>query len=843
MTIEGVREVICWQNFGGCALKLPCSMFLFTLMLGLSGCAGFDLGVPGYGEERASPTMTKKNKAFLDAVKELERIEEANAAGIKEKVSPETCLALRNHITPRIHSIGLSKILTFEPPPSGKETDDEIGLEIAIEGRDLFYKDCLQVFYKVGGTINADIPRDVKPFPGPVGSGVFTIGLRNRYLRKIRTGDHIDVIVTVNVSPKFEPRPECRTVTYAHRRFTLYTVGDYRDLVQKAQVPANDIRAFPLPKREAEILFGPVVAENFFAVRLSIRNTTNDDKLISTGMIVASGRVLVEPKAREGCEDRPAPSFTIPVELVPQSLEQIYTMVADEEVNQTRSIVFRGLQFAGALAAATAGAYSGSEDLVTGIGLFTGVFIPELGRLWTDRWPGYQRNVVGFSMPDLFKVPKGTVAGHKYVFFSKKKLEAIISDQQYFGAFTDDQPEQPNVAVAQVRFDSLDIPFENVFAVQAVTLERQVANLKADLPRIVERIERIEQFWGKTTGSLLFGTLRSEDLEDAIKSLDTKKAEVAKKPPSEKFGEDRQAALKALRALAKAAKKGRVAIEVFVATLPEEGDLDTTQTTKVNDDIVTPLTELLQPNRELDKAEKAVATFAEKDTDIYSADAALLENRVASLNARREQLKESQRELATALTAKARAAVKESLATLRGRLEGLEKAATDARTQTTAARAAVDVLAGQIRIIVATANSLRRPAIADALINDSGHGLTALRDYERDLRDMFKDITAGRDIAGQREKVIAVRAEIETAIQKLEFYAAGADLFRGGNGSEILKLLKDLDDKLGKELGEREKLDALIGNLNLRVIQVLRRHHEGLSIVPELGDGQSETTS
>src|SRR5262249_29033136 len=161
----------------------------------------------------------------------------------------------------------------------------------------------------------------------------------------------------------------------------------------------QDMMAFPLPDHEIDSMFGPYVRNRYFVVRLSIRNTTADAKLISTGMIRAEGRAIVEPENNE------QPSYTVPVSIAPQSLDQIYTILDDEGVEMPRAWTFRSLEFIGALGSAWNAAFSNSLRVSKNLGLLTGVFIPEAQKLSPDRWPGYKRNIVQFAMPDLIKVP------------------------------------------------------------------------------------------------------------------------------------------------------------------------------------------------------------------------------------------------------------------------------------------------------------------------------------------------------------------------------------------------------------------------------------------------------
>ena len=78
------------------------------------------------------------------------------------------------------------------------------------------------------------------------------------------------------------------------RDFTFYKVEDYRDRFVDRRIRPDDISAFPLPRDEVVDLFGHYVAGNYFVVRLSVRNTEAEEKIINSGMIRVSGRAMVE---------------------------------------------------------------------------------------------------------------------------------------------------------------------------------------------------------------------------------------------------------------------------------------------------------------------------------------------------------------------------------------------------------------------------------------------------------------------------------------------------------------------------------------------------------------------
>ena len=250
------------------------------------------------------------------------------------------------------------------------------------------------------------------------------------------------------------------------RDFTFYKVEDYRDRFVDRRIRPDDISAFPLPRDEMVDLFGHYVAGNYFVVRLSVRNTEAEEKIINSGMIRVSGRAMVEFEIGE--EDpvektKPNPSrwsprqtrtsnqqtrtskemepkkknrlfrYTIPIEVTPHSKEQIYTIVDDTEVESRRSVFFSGMEFFGALATGYNSAFIDSKNTAKAVGLFTGIYIPEYKKLYANRYPDYKRNIVNYAMDDLTKVPANGITTHKFLFFPRSKIESVITDPNSYG--------------------------------------------------------------------------------------------------------------------------------------------------------------------------------------------------------------------------------------------------------------------------------------------------------------------------------------------------------------------------------------------------------------------------
>ena len=400
-----------------------------------------------------------------------------------------------------IHAIGIQSILTFQ---QGEQ------LRIPIEGKGLQDNDvCMTAEITGTAPVQAEDWGFDQGLDKTNRSDLAALYLTPGYVKRLKSGDQITVhlfiarqstltngfttnIVTTTTSTKgavtttilTKPVPTTtlsnNTTAFATRTFTVYEADYYRTHVATTMVPIYDIQAFPLPFQEAKFLFGPLVANSYFVVKLSVRNTQGEDKLINSGMIVASGRAIVKADGD---------IFTLPIRVVPQSASHLYTILDDQEPYQWRAQFFRGLEFAGAIASATSVAFGGSPDLVKGIALGTGVLIPESKKLWTDPWPGYKRNIVSFSMPDLLKVPKGSVSGHKYLFFPRKDIEAIISDPTLFTSFLylekhfdfGNDLQAPPVKVISLAFDSLEIPFEQVVSAGDLDIFARLSKISQDI--------------------------------------------------------------------------------------------------------------------------------------------------------------------------------------------------------------------------------------------------------------------------------------------------------------------------------------------------------------------------
>jgi hypothetical protein len=299
-------------------------------------------------------------------------------------------------------------------------------------------------------------------------------------------------------------------VASSSRHFVLFSADDYRQRFLGSTVPLNEIRAFPLPDDQVRKLFGPVVADEFFVVAISISNYSEVDRLIDTGMIKASGRALICPP--EGSSlITPVFNYSVPIEMVPQSTEQVYTLVSDTKPHQTREWFFRSLEFVGALATAAATGFQANLDLVKSIGLFSGVAVPGAKALWPDDVPGYMRNIIAFGMPDLVKINGKSTVGHRVLFFSKEKLQLMVSDPLQFQYRPGKGLEHPQQYVVQLAFENLMVSFDNITSPTKGTVEERMASIRQELNALIAEERQVAGAWTGNTGDAYARQLRWED--------------------------------------------------------------------------------------------------------------------------------------------------------------------------------------------------------------------------------------------------------------------------------------------------------------------------------------------
>ena len=311
-----------------------------------------------------------------------------------------------------------------------------------------------------------------------------------------------------------------RSVSTASRTFTFYYFKKYRDEYHAKRVLPSNLMAFPEPEDEAIKLFGKRIADHYFVVRLSVRNTETEDRLISSGMIRAKGRAIVDSANISGDE-----KFTVPVEVSPHSLQQVYAVLTDTSHKTLRSFTFRTLELAGTVASAYTLTFGAVETTKDAIQLATGIGVPAFGKFWTDRQPGYQRNLVNFGMEDLVKVPKGGVTAHKFLFFPKDAIEGMIIDFHSYGNLVrvdsifegesfsrkSRKFKQPDARVAYLIFDNLEIPFENVFQAEPSDPRQRVFELKLGVEDQLQRRLDVQSNWVGKSGSAPFLDIVSYD--------------------------------------------------------------------------------------------------------------------------------------------------------------------------------------------------------------------------------------------------------------------------------------------------------------------------------------------
>jgi hypothetical protein len=321
--------------------------------------------------------------------------------------------------------------------------------------------------------------------------------------------------LAVNATNPIAHSLAARRLSSDSRTFILFTPNDYRTEVLANQIEIQNITAFPLPETETRKLFGDFVASKFYAVRLTLLNPTKNDQIVSLGLIKAYGRALVEP-APASQKTR----YTIPIEVAPQSQQQVYTMVQspkgaindfDEpgELNDDQAIrdwSFGALELVGAMATAYGTGFGASEDYIKAVALATGAGIPGLDKFWTDKRPFNLLNIVNFAMPDLVKIPRGGSLDGKYLFFSKGKLQAILQDSQLYELESGQDPASAGYSpfknsryyarVICLEFDTMQIPFENTTETSGTTnLASQVELLKTIAKSTLADYQKIRGNW------------------------------------------------------------------------------------------------------------------------------------------------------------------------------------------------------------------------------------------------------------------------------------------------------------------------------------------------------------
>lgn len=324
----------------------------------------------------------------------------------------------------------------------------------------------------------------------------------------------------------FVNEPQGTLLASEARTFVLFTPQDYRTLVLARQIEIQNITAFPLPEKEAVKLFGKFVGQNFYALRLTLTNPSDKDQIVSLGMIKAYGRALVATDASVG------PPFTKPIDVAPQSQQQVYTMVQNGKSDLPREWIFRSLDLAGALATAIGPAFGASQDYIKAVAIATGTGLPGLKTLWVDKVPFHLQNIVNFAMPDLVKVPKGGSVDGKYLFFSKDRLQGVLQDPLLRYKEKHLKPGKAfdfSASVVSLSFDTLQIPFENITSSAEGALADKVADLKSRAGMTANLYTVIRSEWSATGGSI--GGLTAPDfnklqgaLTSAITSADALKS-------------------------------------------------------------------------------------------------------------------------------------------------------------------------------------------------------------------------------------------------------------------------------------------------------------------------------
>ncbi len=529
-----------------------------------------------FGVARTPPGATVKTVADGQRtnLKRFKELNDAEAAPLITAALPlylarqAECSAKR----PSIHSVGWSSTFTFESAQSARPAKaGQRAVRIPVEGFDLD-PPCTSINVTIEGTVPLSRNSGADFFltkPSEDQKDGLNIILQEPFIDRLHSGDK--VAIKVMASNKFMPpvasdaagkQDRYRLKSVVRRVFVAYEAEAYRREVLRSRISPDDINAFPLPENDAKALFGPLIASSYFVVRVSVRNTRNEAKVISTGMIRATGTAMIDAKVDAG------PMFSVPISVVPHSLQQIYTVLTDEESDQPRHITFRSLEFVGALAAGVQGVFKFGAQAAKNVALYAGIVVPEGKKLWPDRWPGYQRNIVNYAMQDLVKVPANSVIDHKFLFFSKKELDGLVSDPNLFKTL--DATEQafswvrtgdrrsnakPDAFVIALAFDTLDIRFETLPAVVEFSARDLVRDLVGQSAEQVRALEASKPWGGFALATLKLGPYSQSESGSVLKALAVlvglkpEKADVKGDPDLLVTGELAEGLLKLARAI------------------------------------------------------------------------------------------------------------------------------------------------------------------------------------------------------------------------------------------------------------------------------------------------------
>lgn len=435
-------------------------------------------------------------------------------------------MAFCGDVSPQIHTIGWQPLLVFEDKDGVRPAQNERSARIQVQGLDL-YPMCVRVDVQLTGTVpvsrdpsrkipgtdRADSSADFYTnYPEADRSTSLNIVLLKPYLDRVKTGDKLTVIVQVTpraILRGTDKEKKRKPVFFARRTFTLYSTEDYRQVLAQRIQPENFV-AFPLPDEEAKVLFGSYVRDNYYVVQLSVRNTATDSKVISTGMIRANGTAVILPGSCKpgeafqvgftgGGQDNGGAysagptladnctegGYSVPLVVAPQSLQQVYKAMTTKEQFLTRAWVFRSLEFGGAVASGLSGVVNLGTQAVKGIGLFTGVGLPEGKKLWPDTLGDHQENLVNFGMPELIKVAPNAVVDNRFLFFPKKDIVGALADPARA-----DLGSASRVKLVEVRFDDLDIRYETVAAIGSAEMRAEAFSTVLALDAQIASLER-----------------------------------------------------------------------------------------------------------------------------------------------------------------------------------------------------------------------------------------------------------------------------------------------------------------------------------------------------------------
>lgn len=147
------------------------------------------------------------------------------------------------------------------------------------------------------------------------------------------------------------------------------------------------LQAVLLPNTITKELFGKHIAENYVAVFVNVGNRSRSAALVLQGLYIDYRNWALSGASRKQPVTDDLDQFsssTIPGEVASVEYRVVRGQLQDRQPMTGRNWVVRGLQFAGALAAAYPAGGANAVNLVKGISAYNGIAVPGFEKLWPD---------------------------------------------------------------------------------------------------------------------------------------------------------------------------------------------------------------------------------------------------------------------------------------------------------------------------------------------------------------------------------------------------------------------------------------------------------------------------